>query len=504
MRNASKFKLNLAIFAYILIMMLFCVSSSPFINTTGTDSSAFRVMGRALVAGKIMYKDIFDHKGLYMYFINALAVIMTGKSLAGLFVIECVFMFICARTVYAILSIYADGKASFIGMQIFMMFALFRGILEGGNLTEDYGLTFQLLALYMLIRDGGRLSCLHMFLQGVCGGIVICLRPNIVMMWGGIALIAGYEMLRQKKFGKLVGNIAAGIFGVMVGIAPAAIYAVMNDSVSDTIFGIFGYNFMYVGGDSVVCFPVLLILRMLDLLKPFWPGSMYGVLRVALLLPVIIASCVLMAKKYRNFPFTKYYFAMLLMAVASVALSGRKYGHYYETIVPFCLPFAFWLASMIKLGKHKVVAVSVMVITIAIGMNIPDSIREMFGLKIVNKVVNFEDYMKCNEPYYSNNERVLVTGKAIFYNALEVIPQEKYFYIPSNKYSVFPEPRDAQVASILSGVNDVIIAVLPEGESEIYPETGKSKEIQQFLDSNYNILLKDEKNNITMYGKKRN
>ena len=237
MRNESSLKLNLAIFAYVVVAMLFCANSSPFINTTGTDSSVFRVMGRAMVAGKIMYKDVFDHKGLYLYVINALGVLITGKSLIGLFILECVFMFLCARTVYSILLNYADRKKALMGTQIFMLFALLRGVLEGGNLTEEYGLLFQVLSVYILVKDDGKFLCLHTFLHGVCVVIVICLRPNIVMMWGGIAVIAGYEMLRQKKFARLAGNITAGISGVMIGIAPAMIYALMTDSLSDMMFG---------------------------------------------------------------------------------------------------------------------------------------------------------------------------------------------------------------------------------------------------------------------------
>ena len=118
--------------------------------------------------------------------------------------------------------------------------------------------------------------------------------------------------------------------------------------------------------------------------------------------------------------------------------------------------------------------------------------------------------MKYNEPYYSENERVLITG--IFprlYNELGVIPQEKYFYIPSNGYEKFPEPRDSQAASILSGLNDVIIIVRRKGEDDIYPETGKSREIREVLERQYDLLYyRDElyyndSLNAAMYGKKR-
>lgn len=499
--NSSKLKLNLAIFACVIAAMLFCANSSPFINIITTDSSAFRVMGRAMAAGKVMYKDIFDHKGLYLYVINALGVLISSKSFFGLFVIECVFMFLCARIAYSILSNYADSKTSFIGTQIFMALSLMRNVFGNGNLSEGYGLLFQVLAVYMLIKDGGKFSCLHMFFQGICAGTVIFFRPNIAMMWGGIALVAGYEMLRQKRFARLAGNIAAWISGVIVAAAPAVIYAVMTDSVSDMIFGMFGYNMMYLSSGEMGKFsPFTLIWRILALVNP--PGSILSLLELNFFLAVLIFSCALMLKKYRNFPFIKYYFAMMIITLVSVALSGRSYGHYYEMLSPFCLPFAYWAASKVKPEKYKSAAILLTIITVMMGTIIPNSIREYFG----KQNITVDEFVKCNEPYYSENERVLVTVHgAMFYEAFGVIPQEKYFYTPSNEYSAFPEAVDSHVASILSGVNDVIIVITLGGEKGIYPETGKSTEIQEFLDSYYDLLHYEEdgKRSAAMYGKKR-
>ena len=52
---------------------------------------------------------------------------------------------------------------------------------------------------------------------------------------------------------------------------------------------------------------------------------------------------------------------------------------------------------------------------------------------------------------YSNIKTVLaVNNNAVIYNSFGVIPQDKYFYLPSISYSKFPEPVDSQAESILS------------------------------------------------------
>ena len=40
-----------------------------------SDNAVFYLMGRARLQGKVLYRDMFDHKTPYVYFINALAVI---------------------------------------------------------------------------------------------------------------------------------------------------------------------------------------------------------------------------------------------------------------------------------------------------------------------------------------------------------------------------------------------------------------------------------------------
>ena len=482
----SELRNNAFIALYVFALMLLCTNSSPMSSVVGTDSSVFTVMGRAMLNGKVMYKDLFDHKGLYIYFLNFIAAIINTRSFIGIFIVECVFMFLCARIVYALLSKYADSTASFIGMQIFMFFVMKRSLLEGGNLTEEYALLFQVCAIYLLCKDDGRHSYFFMMLQGIIAGIVLCLRPNMIMMWAGIALVAGSDMLRRKDFGRLAGNIAAGFAGLVIAALPVAIYAVLNDAVHDTLFGMFTYNFIYVGTSeaSLLLNVIRCIIRMDETL-----------------LICLVLSVTIMLVQSRRALLTLYYLAMLLFSVVSVALSGRFFGHYYEYLIPFCIPLSCEVAVRIPSSKYKYAIAMIFVLTVMFGLrSVPSSIM----LKLGKSLVSYEQYIKNNEPYYSEDERVLVTGNfAKLYNVLGVIPHDKYFYVPGTNYEVFTDPVDAQVASILSGENDVILVKYNDEKHEIYPETGRSEEITETLSRKYDLLYYDEKNNVAMYGKKR-
>ena len=486
MRNHSELRLNLCLSGYVVVLMLFCVLSSPLINRAATDSSVFITMGRAMLQGKVMYRDVFDHKGLYLYFLNALAALLTGKSLLGLFIIECVFMFMCARMVLAVLSRYADGVTAFIGTQIFLLVVCQRYAIEGGNLTEEYSLMFQVCAVWLLVKDNGRHSCSMMMLQGILAGIVLCIRANMIMMWGGIALVAGIDMLIHRDYRKLAGNIASGIAGMIVALMPVVAYVAANDSLSETLFGMFGYNMMYMNHGAGT-----FIIRIASVMLN----------RQKLLLVCLLAlSTLIMLRKCRKNPLYPYYWAMLIFSVVSVCLSGRGYGHYQEYLMPFVLPFAYEAASRIPKTKHKHVIAGLLVMTVLLGFRPPEFVRLMFG----RQALSLDEFVRCNEPYSSEDERVLVSRNyAAMYVVLGVTPREKYFYVPATEYEAFPDPIDSQVSSILSGVNDVIVIKYKDDERDIYPESGRRGEIKAFLEENYNLLCYDEREKLAMFGRKR-
>ncbi len=488
MHRHSEIRITLCIAAYVVALMTICVNSSPLLNMTYTDSSVFVAMARAMLKGKIAYKDVFDHKGLYLYFLNCLAVMMTGKSLLGLFVIECVFMTVCARIIYTMLSENMSSIQAFIGMQIFMMLAIQGSVLEGGNLTEEYALMFQVLAIYLVFRDKGRHSSKLMMMQGVLAALTLCLRPNMIMMWGGIAIVSGIDMLMRREFKKLVMNIVAGFAGLVIALIPAVIYAAVNDSVNDTLFGMFTYNFVYTNIGAGVGLILRRTVRVMLRMDKF------------LTICLILSMMIMHVKGLRDLR-SAYYWAMLLFSAVSVGLSGRTYGHYYEYLVPFCIPLCAVSASRVTQAKYKHVIVTLLIITVLFGARaIPDRLRVMLGKTVLPE----KDFIKCNEPYYSENEKVLATGINVrLYNILGVTPHMKYFYVPASDYEVFPEPVDSQVASIISGENDVIFIKYVDDTRTVYPESGKAQEIMATLAAKYDLLHYDEASNTAMYGRKR-
>ena len=54
-----------------LFLLFFSQTLSPLYTIEACDSSVFKLMGQAMLHGKVPYTDLFDHKGPVLYAIEA-------------------------------------------------------------------------------------------------------------------------------------------------------------------------------------------------------------------------------------------------------------------------------------------------------------------------------------------------------------------------------------------------------------------------------------------------
>ena len=70
------------------------------------DANSYFSVGKGLFHGKVPYRDIFDQKGMYLYFFYGLAYLLSHTTFAGVFVLELVLAAADLLSIYRILSLY--------------------------------------------------------------------------------------------------------------------------------------------------------------------------------------------------------------------------------------------------------------------------------------------------------------------------------------------------------------------------------------------------------------
>lgn len=80
-RNIPKRDIVLLGIIAFLFVLIFSFSTSPlYPNYWGSDSAQFQTIGMAWASGKIPYRDIFDHKGPFIFWVNMLGYKMGGRA----------------------------------------------------------------------------------------------------------------------------------------------------------------------------------------------------------------------------------------------------------------------------------------------------------------------------------------------------------------------------------------------------------------------------------------
>ncbi|MBQ7731991.1 MAG: hypothetical protein IJT68_09165 [Lentisphaeria bacterium] len=507
MNTTKRYKYQIGLGLCAFVIMLFCSGASPFNHFASTDGSVFIVMGRGLVQGKVLYKDLFDHKGFYLYLINGIAAMIVPGNLFGLFLMEWLFAFVTASMAFSICDCFLkDKKASFLSAVLFCAFSYHYMVFEGGNTIEEYVLPLQMAALLLFVRatSGNEPNAkpVYMFLQGILVGLVFGLKPNMMLMWGPLGLAVVFMLIKKREWKNAVLNVTAGLAGVCCGILPVVLYFAVIDGLEAWFYATWSFNLSYSESvqDSIIRKMVRVLLNPVQGLTFFaLLCSMFIVLKTRLLTNV----------------HKIVYFSVVLFSFAAVSVSGRTYGHYYQHLLPGCLPL-FCLAGdfvsglRIRALYYYACICLVLCSTSVSGMLIPESVlNRYFGKNLLQLYTLRKDYRACaavKAEKCPDSNAVLVTGNsAAFYVWLNVVPDMKYFYVPAIPYQVDPVPIDAQENAIIEHTADMVILNFSfgdRGSRTVFAESVRNAEVLKSLEENYDLQYDNPETGIEIYTRK--
>lgn len=317
----------------VLFLMFFSGSTSPlFPYDYGWDSALFILVGKCLNQGKMLYMDIFDHKGPIIFWIEALGDKLHGTY--GIFAVQVLFMCLTLNLMRCIFKRVLDKKVQLYEFIIFLIFLSYP--FANGNLTEEYSLVFILVPLYLAIKrimQNEMPSEKDFLVYGICFGILSFIRLNNAVTIAGIVLFWMIYLLKQRSYKRLTLSLAAGAAGIGIVTVPIILYFGQLGTLGDMLYATFGYNFEY-GGNGLKS----------QLTQLGNPG--YLLRQGILYFPLIISGWIY--KKYVENKNLKELLVLILLINAISLLYGRGYNHYFMIAVPLT-----GIAAALWLREHK-------------------------------------------------------------------------------------------------------------------------------------------------------
>lgn len=347
--KAKKNAISKSIILFILLIIAFiiCMKSplNPFTENavTGTDSSVFKYIGWRMTNGEVPYKDMFDHKGILLYFINYLGTLISFHR--GVWIIEYFFMFISLVLAFKIFRKFCSSKSSLIA--ILLTFAPLYNYFEGGNLTEEYALPFIILGLYIfidfftntdkylskninkknLIDFNGSFFNFKVFICGISFACTFFLRQNMISLWIVFCIAILIFCLYKKLYKEILKFIVSFLLGLLLITVPIMIYLCANGAFNDFIEDFFTFNFMYSTDEERATLP--------NKITSFFYFFNTNWTILAFLLILIKIKYNYDKKKIKIFDVA--YVVYMLLNLGLLCISGMTFGHYGMLIIPMLI-----------------------------------------------------------------------------------------------------------------------------------------------------------------------
>ena len=307
-----------------VIALLLVLAIDSFIAKPGGDSLIFMYVAQGILEGEVPYLDRWDNKGPLLYLINAVGLLI--DEVWGIWIVQALFLLGASTFAFLALRKPFGTLPALFALALFLAF--FARFVQSGNFTEQYGLLFQFLTLYLFLRSHelpnpapsqARFAFLH-FSIGALGAASFLLRPNLVALWIPIGLY--WLFLRGSSLRKLAWAV---IGGAAILLAVAALFAAVGalGALWEAVF-----EFSFAQSTASLEDRLGVVRRLFEQSFP---------ISLLVIAAWCISGLILIQRRAQDGHFRSTLVLTLILLpleVVSFSLSGFSYLHYYLAALP--------------------------------------------------------------------------------------------------------------------------------------------------------------------------
>jgi len=347
-RNTQVFGLFTIVGAFI---MTFCSYTSPaYYFDVSPDNNAFFTVGKAMMHGIVPYKDIFEQKGPYVYFLHGLAYLVSHRSFALIFVYEIATLVAAMYLVYRIAKLLdAHELPALLTALLSPVLFLYHPYYDYGDTVEFFTLPFLLSLIYLiLLLDRHDLTVSHWwyFAQGALVGVVFLSKYTLLGAWIVFYLVMLVTRLVKRQWRALRQLVGWSAAGFLLTTVPWLVYFLATKSLGAFVNVYILFNTKVYLTSSVAFFANLI--QSMALVSQFYLSNV-----LFFLLGVVGTLVVTFERGVFHSNFTRGLYLVATLGGDMFALYGYQAGavyQYYELIyfASFVLPFAVFCQLLFR------------------------------------------------------------------------------------------------------------------------------------------------------------
>jgi hypothetical protein len=485
-----------------LFLLIFSDDTSPLAKYWyGSDSSLFMLFGKALNHGLLPYKDLFDHKGPYYFFLQQIGqFIWEGKN--GIFILQIINLSIVLFFSYKIFNLVTNPiNFRFKNLFLFPILFVLAGTLEGGDCCEEFALPFLIVSLYFFIKylkdcDNGKYSHNPIIagMYGIFFGFIAFSRINNSGYLCAIILTIFIILICHKEVKNIFLNIIYFIIGFLIAAVPIMYFYYKNGILEDMLYSCFVFAFQYSSKISL-----------LERIKSY----IFSV-NFSYVIPMFIPIILLIISKQTK---TRHFMFAIISTIATFVATfiGYNFSHYYILTIPniaYSIYIYLYSKQYIEIKyylKNKIVIAIVLLVILGQGYRAAmDFASSMVHIIDVNITYNRWGYYK----YYTeqsvdivnhipDDEKDSIWGHGIqsrFYMRTDIYPCIKYYDFVDMYFKENLGDVKKEIMTLLNSKKPKWI-ITPKKEAVI------PKEISQLIDSSYILFYENEEFNLFNFSK---
>ena len=258
--NNKRYYISLTIFSIVfgfIATLLFCYCASPLYfqpNSNGCDSSMIKVLGTTINDGGKPYIDCLDHKGPYLFWYSALAAFINRTY--GFYVMQSIVSAICIFGVIELCRSLKLSKLSSLFVVCFFVTIYFTAF-EGTTADDAFMFAMILPIAYVvrgIINNDTKYLRYAIFLNGLCLGILLFVRPSNVLIPMLLALLVVIYCFYNKCIKELFIIAAFGFLGIFITSGIAMLVSYLGGYFNEMMEYTFIKNFSYSRGTTDIFF----------------------------------------------------------------------------------------------------------------------------------------------------------------------------------------------------------------------------------------------------------
>ncbi len=447
--------------AIAFIVLLYRSTSSPiYPMNLWVDSNAAFTIGRGMINGKVVYQDLFDHRGPYFYFIHAISALISDHSFTGVFILEIIFSTIFLFYSFKTLKIYTTDEAAILGLPLISLLIYHSKAFAVGDSPEEFILPLLTISFYylLLLVHGDERWLGNKFiiaLNGLAFGSVFWIKFNATGFWIAWILIILLFLISKRKYRDIISFVFNFFAGFILSGLPVILYFSLNHAWSYLVDSYFVVNLFYYPSSFTRITPIRTYIE-----------NIYLSLSQDFSFAITLAGIILFGLTGKNergslervTPLVCFVFLSLGIFAGRVAPVYYRFVFLIFTSLVFVLTsqaittrFSFDKLSMryiIMFSLVSLILLSILSFVFTGRIEYSRTKREDLAQYQIGKIVNEKENASLLNYFFIDGG---------FYLGADIIPDLRFFQKANLSYIKFPQMQDEQKRYIEEGVIDFIV-----------------------------------------------